>query len=454
VTGPARPLGRRPRLEPPPPPTMDQTQPQPRRRHHARKSEHSIFIPVTPGPRPAAASGSAAPSGHEAESGPGSTFASARQLLASPQGGNGPDEYQHHYNHPAAVDSSEFSGIFFFGEDESEREAPVAVAEALRIGPPDDTFALSYPVGVLPHGALATETWLHDVRTGTGSSAQQVTSRQQPPGFPGADAQNLSVDPAFQLQYPFHSSSITSAFALANRPSGLYLGASHILISRLARLNDDMARHLSNVESLSWGVPAPETMEPCVGNLEDRQVNPIIQCLEGTSELASIINQVISPAVQDYHEGSSSSPLVATPVVLMCFSGYIQLLQIYNTIFFHMYRVLGSLHDVVGFFDSAPRFTQIGGLPPIKGDLYIKIVVQVAQHNIGAVERAMGLPTELCLSPQRTSSRSLLSYLDSPIVFESIMEQACNSSERSGRALVSSLRTNIKTVLGLLEQDC
>lgn len=338
---------------------------------------------------------------------------SAQELeLASPQTGSS-GSFESFHNPLTVV--SELSSMFF-DEGVSGSETPEAVVDALDLDPdlafPNDAAALSDLVDDPNPGAFTMET-------------------------------DLFIDPAFQLQ-----SVPGSALHMAHRLPEPSLGSSNVL-SQLARLNEGIVHQLSHMDTFVLDIPPPNPvhMNSCVDKVGDLQVNPILRALESTSELAALVKQIISP-IQDH----GSSPL-NTPVVLMCLSGHIQLLQIYNSIFYHVHRFLSGLHDILGFFENLPRFTHISGLPPIKGDLYIKVVVQVVQHNISSVERVLGLPAKLCLSAQRSFSKSLLDYVDSPGPFHTIMDQACNPSEKSGRALVESLRTKIGNVLSLLGDD-
>lgn len=248
----------------------------------------------------------------------------------------------------------------------------------------------------------------------------------------------LCIGPDFQLQ-----SFSEDTLDVASRTPEPSISSSQVL-ARLAHLNEGIAHQLAYMESLVLSMPPTHLTPSCVDKVGDRQVNPILRALESTSALTAIIKQIILP-VQDH------GPLpVTTPAVLMCVSGHIQLLQIYNSMFCHVHRFLTGLHDISSFFEDLPGFANISGLPPVKGDLYIKVVIQVAQHNIGSLERAIGLPPELCLSPHRTPAESLLTYVDSPEWYWSIMDQRCSPAEKSVRALVISLRTEIGNVLGLL----
>lgn len=418
VTGAPRPLGR-------PPISSNNTHQQ----QGSRRPRHSVFVSVT---APRSAPEVSPASVPEPE--PKTATESAQELASPPTRGSGSGSGSFECFHdPLTVDSELCS--MFFDEGVSGSETPDAVVDALDLGFPNNANALSDLVGDPNPGAFTMEADIHELH-----GREQPASKSLP-ALPGTNTLGFCVDPAFQLQ-----SLPGSAPDIANRLPEPSLGPSSVL-ARLARLNEGVAHQLSHMDTFVLGIPPPNLIHSCVDKVVDLQVNPILRALESTSELAAIVKHIISPA-QDH----GSSPL-NTPVVLMCLSGHIQLLQIYNSIFFHVHRFLSGLHDILGFFENLPGFTHISGLPPIKGDLYIKIVVQVAQHNISSVERVMGLPAELCLSAQRALSKSLFGYMDLPDPFQSIMDQACNPSEKSGRALVTSLRTNIGNVLGLLRDD-
>ncbi|KLJ07765.1 hypothetical protein EMPG_16760 [Blastomyces silverae] len=414
VTGAPRPLGR--------PPTRPNNTHQQR---GSRRPRHSVFVSVT-APRSAPEVSPASVPDPE----PKAATEPSQELASPSTRGSGSFESFHD---PLAVDSELYS--MFFDQGVSGSQTPDAVVDALDLGFPNDTVALSNLANGPNPGAFTMEADLHGLH-----GREQPVSKSLP-ALPSTNTLDFCVDPAFQLQ-----SLPRNALDIANRLSEPSFSSSSVL-ARLARLNEGIAHQLSRMDTFVLGIPPPNLIHSCVDKVVDMQVNPILRALESTSELAAIVKQIISP-IQDH----GSSPL-NTPVVLMCLSGHIQLLQIYDSIFFRVYRFLRGLHDILGFFENLPGFTHISGLPPVKGDLYIKIVVQVAQHNISSVERVMGLPAELCLSAQRKLSKSLLGYVDSRAPFQSIMDQACSPFEKSGRALVASLRANIGNVLGLLRDD-
>ncbi|OJD16993.1 hypothetical protein AJ78_02882 [Emergomyces pasteurianus Ep9510] len=414
VMGAPRPLGR-------PPINPNDTHQQ----QGSRRPRHSVFVSVTAPRAVPEASPASVP-----EPEPETAAESAGGFVSPPTLDSGNFE---RFHDPLTVDSEMCN--MFFDDGLSSSETPDAIIDTLDLGFPNDAAAFSDLVGRPNPGTSTTETDFHGLH-----DREQPASKSLPV-LPGANTLSFYVDPVFQRQ-----SVPSSTLDIPNRLLEPSLSSSSVL-TRLARLNEGIAYQLSHMDTFVLGIPPPNLIHSCVDKVVDLQFNPILRALESTSELAAIVKQIISP-IQDH----GSSPL-NTPAVLMCLSGHIQLLQIYNSIFFHVHQFLSDLHDILGFFENLPGFTHISGLPPIKGDLYIKIVVQVAQHSISSVERVMGLPAELCLSTQRRVSKSLFGYVDAPDPFQSIMDQACSPSEKSGRALVASLRTNIGNVLGLLRDD-
>ncbi|KPM45220.1 hypothetical protein AK830_g1352 [Neonectria ditissima] len=395
VTGAPRPLGRS-RIN-----SNDSPQHQ-----RTRRPRHSVFVSVT-APKPAPQE------------------SPAQESASPPTRSSGSSE---RFHNPLTVDS-ELSDIFF-NDEVPGSETPDAVADAMGLEFLNDATALSGFVDDPNPDAFTMEADLYEFHGGEQPASELL------PVSSGTDTLTFCVDPAFQLQ-----SRPGSALDIANKLPEPSLSSGNVL-ARLARLNEGIAHQLSRMNTLVLGIPPPNLIHSCVEQVGDMQVNPILRALESTSELATIVKQIISP-IQD----RASSPL-NIPVVLMCLSDHLQLLQIYDSIFFQVNRLLSGIHH--GFFDNLPCFAQMSGLPPIKGDLYIKIVVQMTQHSISSFERAMGLPADLCISAHRTVSKGLLGYAESPDPFQSIMDQTCNPSEKSGRGLVASLRTSIGNILGLL----
>ncbi|KAK1992310.1 hypothetical protein LX36DRAFT_302963 [Colletotrichum falcatum] len=445
-----------------------------------RRPRHSVFVVSATPPRSATRASlpsAQTPRGPEEPETPALAGSSHEGLVASPPTRDGEGGFARVHG-PLTADYGELPSVLFDeGVPGSEETLDDAVFDALDLGFPDgnyDATALPDIVSVYDTRAFPMELEagfreLNGVGVGDGGGGGGGGGGGQPASSTSLSALPDTHNPSFCVDQSFlpHSPPRGGALDAANRlPLGQPSpGSSSDALVRLTRLNQCVAHQLSRMDAFVIGIPSsPALLDSCVGGVADLQANPILRALESTAELAAIIRQV-TPPVQDHrHQGTSSSSSSSSsaaaaaapsvPAVLMCLSGHMQLLQIYDTIFFHVHRFLGRLRDILGFFEDLPALTHISDLPPVKGDLYINIMIQVTRHNLGSVERALGLPAYLCFSAQRTVSRGLLGGVDSPEPFQSIMGQACSPSEKSGRALVASMRTRIGNILSLLGDDC
>ncbi|KAH7325569.1 hypothetical protein B0I35DRAFT_420766 [Stachybotrys elegans] len=317
------------------------------------------------------------------------------------------------------IDSELFN--MFFDDGLSSSETPDTFAGTLDLTSSNDVATQADLIGAHNHGISSLDASIHD-------EGQSISHLSQ------------INDPGFYLNGPSQNQSILGSPMLM----GPSVFSSHILV-RLARLNEGLAQQLCQVDTFILSIPPPSLTQSCVDKAGDLQVNPVLPALKSTSELTAIINYITS------HIQDNRSSLLSTPIVLMCVSAHIQLLQIFNSIFEHVHRFMSRIHDVLGLFEKSPGFTQMSGFPAMRADLYIKIVIQVVQHHISDVDRAIGLPVDMRLSSQGALSKGLLDYLDSSDLAQTLMDQACHPSEKSGRDLVASLRIGIRNVLGLIQ---
>lgn len=401
MTGAPRPLGRS-RLGP----TDSHKQQQ-----RVRKPRHSVFVAVTPG--------------------------SAQELVALQPNHNSQGSFER-FHEASIADSAEVASMLLDEQGSSRNKTPdCSVVDTLDIGFPKDATDLIGGPNARASFPLELEAADFDAFCGGFQPASEPLFALSGPNHP-----SLCEDPAFLLQsLPENTLEITTR--LPPEPS---FGSSSNALVQLARINEKIAHQLAHMDTFTMSIPPPNLISSCVDKVSDSQSNPILVTLESTSELAAIVKQIISP-IQEH----GSSPPLNVPVVLMCLSSHIQLLQLYNSIFSHVLKFLAGLRDIPSFFENMPGFNHMSGLPPIQGDLYIKLIIQVVRHNIESVERRLGLPADLCLAaPQRLSPNGLLSHVGSLETVQSIMDQACSPSEKSGRALVASLRTRIREVLGIL----
>lgn len=413
VTGAPRPLGR------PVVSTSENHQ-----RQAPRRSRHSIFVPAKVPSYPAKAPGV---SSQRPEPETANEPAAEQTLVAAGDGD---------FNGPHLTDS-ELSSMLF-EEEVSSGESPDDMLYGLDYSTPANTVDLSSFGGAFNPAALTTMELGLDEWHG---SAQPLLKSLA--ALPGPNTLGFAFSPGFQTQ-PIP----VDVLEIPTRLTEPSLGPSSVL-ARLARLNEGIAVQLAFKDNFLQNMTAlqPPLADECVEQVGNAKVNPMIRALESTSELAAIVNQIISPI-----QNRESSPL-STPAVLMCLSGYLQILKLYDAMFLRVHHILSGMQDIVGFFDNLPCFPHLVGLPPIKGDLYIKIAIQVVQHHLGAVERVMGLPADLCVQARRIPPKSLFSYVGSPQAFQSIMDQVCSPAEKSGRALVASLRASMDRVVGLLNDS-
>ncbi|EFY94440.1 Zn(2)-Cys(6) zinc finger domain protein [Metarhizium robertsii] len=224
---------------------------------------------------------------------------------------------------------------------------------------------------------------------------------------------------------------------------------------------------------------SPAGEYPCIDKIHETQENPAAQVLQSTSEFTGILERFCTssssymptpslfssesgslgaeaadslpngpPLRQDDSCSANTGP-VGTPAVLLILSCYLQLLRLYDAITNRMLQSLQQLQDVVGFFQTAIEL-RISGLPSIKGHLYIKVLVQIMEHQINAMEKLLGLPAEYRLFG-RTASTGILSTVELSRLFKVVMAQGGGGPAKSGSSLVDSIRENLTSIKELLQ---
>ncbi|KAI6090728.1 hypothetical protein F4821DRAFT_9408 [Hypoxylon rubiginosum] len=256
-------------------------------------------------------------------------------------------------------------------------------------------------------------------------------------------------------------------------------GATDALV-RLSRLNETLGHQLSRVSAYPWRSPLVRGV--CAEKIHGTSGNPVSEVLQSTGDFINVLRGLQSPSAAntstpsqrpqslpdsgislssgDQHEPSpgqktslpSNSP-IGTPVVLLLLSSHIQLLQLYDTIFFHVYHSLQEMPDHLSepLPSQAQPHVQVPGVSSMTGHLYIKILIQVIAHHLDTLERAMDLPAEFRISKRASSSTRVPSGLVPPELVHAVMGQAGDCIEKSGMSLVISLRENMKKVQELLE---
>ncbi|OAL28066.1 hypothetical protein AYO22_03093 [Fonsecaea multimorphosa] len=255
-------------------------------------------------------------------------------------------------------------------------------------------------------------------------------------------------------------------------------------LTALARLNGDIAKQISNVDVYFWG--PVNTGQHCIDKLHQTEGNPVAEMLKSTSRLVDILEKLapLSPPPKELiagsvalgsttsdsgnsssasgrkqtspraprspaHSSSTSLSLLSTPVVLMLLSSYILLLELYSAIFSRVNGALSQIGDISNFLQGLPE-VQVAGLPPVKAQLYAKIIIQIIDHNFDQLERLLGLPEEFGLSERTPDSKGLLSTTDLSQLLHTAMTQVTGNHGTSGSSTLRSFRANLRGLRGML----
>ncbi|KAI1177827.1 hypothetical protein F4777DRAFT_165674 [Nemania sp. FL0916] len=236
-------------------------------------------------------------------------------------------------------------------------------------------------------------------------------------------------------------------------------------IVSLSRLSESVSRQIANLGLYTWGGPI------CVEKVNEIHENPIAQALHSTTDYNKALEQLFaqpqssSATAYSYRSPNTDSAIsmptpdppaspeehsVATPMLLLALSVYLQLLVLHDAILDRVCLSLRDLGDPTNFFQNAPEFTLAHGIPAMKGHLYLKILVQVIEHHIDHAERLIGLPAEYRLSGQPAASGMLSNNAAVINLVQVAMTQLDCTSKRSGEAIVASLKSNLKKVQRLV----
>lgn len=332
-------------------------------------------------------------------------------------------------------------------------------------------------------------TWLHGVtRPGSASIRNDSITESRIPTNP---------DSFLNFQVPTIDDLLQTADASLNTPDGRLFDDLAIMtgkggdqspqqdhmadaIIRLSQLNESLARHKFQIETHPWGVPPDQRL--CAGTASEVETHPVAQALQSASEYIAILEWLVSlstwsnasPATEPVclgplgsdtsHCDLSPSPLSPRPegsnaegmypfsrtVMLLLLSSYLQIIELYSSVFGHMCQVLREIPDRVSFFQRSSEF-RVAGIPPMKAQLYIRIMVQVSENHLHSIERLMGLPPELYLSTQPFCIKGIFSGVDSSGLLRAALGQADEGQERdSATSLVASLKENLQSLHRLL----
>ncbi|KAJ9644960.1 uncharacterized protein PV06_08751 [Exophiala oligosperma] len=236
---------------------------------------------------------------------------------------------------------------------------------------------------------------------------------------------------------------------------------------RLSQLNESLARQILLLQSLSWN-PTSD-VHACVEVVNVAEKNPMVQALQSATEFTNVVEDLISSmkpktpttatdgaSSADMMEpkqarssvlaaqGSTSSSIDArhaagTPVTLLLISSYLQIVELFSCMFDFATRALRSSPTMTSLLQFSPDL-RISGLPPMKAQLYMKIMIQMAEHYLHRIQGLLCLPQEMLLSSKASAGLGLFDTVD---LFSTLNLDIPEQSSLS-------LRDNLETLKKLL----
>lgn len=245
------------------------------------------------------------------------------------------------------------------------------------------------------------------------------------------------------------------------------MSAPHTLIS-LSRLNEDLGQQLAKMDSCP-SKESPLMPHLCFAELSSSADNPIAKAVQTTTSFVAILKSLsLLGEPPDTWPTPDSRISVAAPgtcpaicplsmaTYLLLISTYLQLIQLFNTMFCRMAEFLGKVTgDTMGEFRPQPEF-RIAGLPSMPSRLYIKILIEIIEHQFESVESLMGLPAECRISTRSTSFVGIFNDRSVSELLHLVMGEVDHEDRgrpgavMTGKSVLLLLRENIKSVQKLL----
>lgn len=228
---------------------------------------------------------------------------------------------------------------------------------------------------------------------------------------------------------------------------------------RLSKLSEVVVQQLNRVGTYSWR--PSQVQASCTAKGQGMDQNPLAQVLQSNSELAAILQQMRCSRRSHEQPGStnagSTSPsigdLPSASTILLVLATWLQLLELYDKLFGHFRAILQEmpLDALRGAMPVGMIGLCVPGLSLMQGDLSIKIMVQVINHQLESVEALLGLPDEYCVVSRsgtgigKSHTTTVFSSLDleASQLFQTVMKDMPNGA---GKATITSLGDKIKAV--------
>lgn len=236
---------------------------------------------------------------------------------------------------------------------------------------------------------------------------------------------------------------------------------------RLSKLSENVVQQLNRAGTYSW---RPSHVHAnCTTNGQGIDQNPLAQVLQSNSELAEILQQMscnrasheqpeaVIPLSTSLSSASVGDP-PGTSTILLILATWLQLLELYDKLFGHVHATLQEMPlDVITTFRGPMAMTglPVPGMSLMQGDLSVKIMIQVINHQLESVEALLGLPDEYCVVHHsgaaigKTNSTTLFSSLD--VEASGLLQTVMNGMPKgAGKATITSLGDKIRAVQGII----
>lgn len=207
----------------------------------------------------------------------------------------------------------------------------------------------------------------------------------------------------------------------------------------LAELNHDLSKQLYAFTRGSTPSPSRKRSSGQISDCDETtdSLNPFGDALQGISKFLSV--------VQSYQ----ARPTII--ITLNLLTAYLHVVAICNHLFMLLIHQLqsNSSEPKTEGFQPLPGL-QLAGVAVQQGDLQMKILTQAVLHHFQALETALGLPPDLCISgPQEFQSGLLGDALGQGLDWKEIICSGIPNA--AGLDTLASLRANILHVRQLLQ---
>ncbi|KAL1852738.1 hypothetical protein Daus18300_012069 [Diaporthe australafricana] len=236
---------------------------------------------------------------------------------------------------------------------------------------------------------------------------------------------------------------------------------------RLSKLSEVIVQQLYRAGTYSWR--PSQVSANCLAKGQGMDQNPLAQVLQSNSELAAILQQM-SCGQTDYEvpdsavsvstpaSSASISGPPSTPTILLVLATWLQLVELYDKLFGHVRDVLQEMPiDAIAAFRGPMGIIglRVPGMSLMQGDLSVKIMMQVINHQLEEVELLLGLPNEYCVARRGGAAvgeshvNTLFSRHDAEVhgLLQAVTMDLPNGA---GKATIASLGEKIKEMQGIL----